>query len=201
MPDKPQSVTQEWCNSLPFMQQSVLLTAVRGPDGLPKYHPSKYLLRWFRRCLLLSAMDGRVLVDPCEPNGGSFTGPSVECAPEYSTAHHYRAWGMLRDGSHHLPDGVGDWRDTWQEAMDDWVTAYIRGLDEVPHHFQLHFMHAVEIMGYKHDNARIRGWWFQVYLRLVKDMHLRPELEIALDERLSDSRENWLKHGDEATVD
>jgi len=43
------------------MQQSVLLTAVRGPDGLPKYHSSKYLLRWYRRCILLSAMDGRVL--------------------------------------------------------------------------------------------------------------------------------------------
>lgn len=196
-----QSVVQRWANRLPFMQQSVLLTAVRGPDGLPKYHPSKYLLRWYRRCLLLSAMDGRVLTDPAELNGGSFTGPSVESAPNPAEAHHYRAWGMLRDGSHHLPAGVGDWRDTWMEAMDDWVTAYIRALDEVSHHFQLHFIHAVEIMGYKHDDDLIRAWWHGVYLRLVKDMHLRPEPEADLDERLSDNRDNWLKHGDTATVD
>ena len=195
-------VTQRWCNRLPFMQQSVLMTAVRGPDGLPKYHPSKYLLRWFRRCLLLSAMDGRVLPDPAESNGGSFTGPSVEAYPDYPNAHHYRAIGMLRDGSQHLPnDGVGTWPDTCQEAMDDWVTAYIRSLDEVSHHFQLHFLHAVEIMGYKHDRPEVKAWWLGVYHRLVRDMHLVPESEGFLDERLSDNRANWLKHGDEATVD
>lgn len=56
-------VTQEWVHRLPFMQQTVLLTAVRGPDGIRKYHPCKDLLRWFRRCTLISALAVRKLDD------------------------------------------------------------------------------------------------------------------------------------------
>lgn len=193
-------VTQDWTHGLPMMQQSVLLTAVRGPDGLTKYHPVKYLLRWLRRCLLLSAMDGRVLADPFEPNGGSFTGPSVRTTTDTGVEPvQYLAGGSLRDASSHLPTGAG-WRATWEEALDDWVTEYLRCLDEVPHHFQLHFMHAVEIVGYKHPDEQIRSWWAGVYERLVHDMHLWPESEEQLDARLGDSREGWLHRADPATV-
>src|SRR4051794_40210232 len=123
------SVLQEWTADLPMMQQTVLLTAVRGPDGLPKYHPSKYVLRWYRRCVLLSAMDGRVLTDPVEPNGGSFTGPALTPSPG---AHRYRC----------TPD------ERWCQGMNERIDNYLQSLDEVPHHFQLHLMHAVEILGY-----------------------------------------------------
>jgi hypothetical protein len=167
-----QSVTQEWVTHLPMMQQTVLLTAVRGPDNLPKYHATKWLLRWYRRCILLSALDGAVLTDPCTPNGGSLTGPSCE--------------GSL---------------DGWRPGMDARVTEYLRSLDEVPHHFQLHLMHAVEILGYKHPDSEIRDWWRSVYERLVHDMHLWPETEEQLDARLGDTREGWLARGDEATND
>lgn len=195
------SVLQPWVEDLTMMQQSVLLTTVRGPDGLPKYHCSKYLLRWYRRCILLSAMDRRILADPCEKNGGSFTGPSVEAIPDWEHAHHYRAIGMLRDGTQHRPDGVGDWRDTWYEAMDDWVTEYLRSLDEVPHHFQLHFLHGAEILGYKHPTPNTRLWWHTVYNRLTFDMHLRPEPESEMDYRLGDNRQQWINAGDIATQD
>lgn len=189
------AVTQEWTHALPMMQQSVLLTAVRGPDGLPKYHPSKYLLRWYRRCVLLSAIDGRVLTDPFEPNGGSFTGPSVTQGPRG-----YSAGGYLRDGAWH-GSGVGqEWRATWAQALDDWVDAYLRSLDEVPHHFQMHFLHAAEIVGYKHPDPAIAGWWHGLYVRLVHDLHLRPESEKDLDDRLSDNRDRWLAHADQATT-
>lgn len=136
------SVVQPWVSELPMMQQTVLLTAVRGPDGLPKYHPTKFVLRWYRRCILLSALDGEVLTDPASLNGGSFTGPSIA-------------------------DAVN-----WQAQMDDRITDYLRSLDEVPHHFQMHLMHAVEILGYKHPRPMIGGWWQGVYVRLVHDMHL-----------------------------
>jgi len=69
------NVVQPWVESLTLMQQSVLLTAVRGADTLPKYHSSKYLLRWYRRCILHSAFDKCVLSDPHDPRGGSFIGP------------------------------------------------------------------------------------------------------------------------------
>ena len=35
------NVLQDWVSDLPMMQQTVLLTAVRGPDGLPKYHAGR----------------------------------------------------------------------------------------------------------------------------------------------------------------
>lgn len=164
------SVVQPWVSELPMMQQTVLLTAVRGPDGLPKYHPTKFVLRWYRRCILLSALDGVVLSDPISDNGGSFTGPSVP-----------------KDTAH------------WPAGMDNRITEYLRSLDEVPHHFQMHLMHAVEILGYKHPEPRIRDWWCRVYHRLVHDMHLWPETEEQLDDRLGDTREGWLARGDVAT--
>jgi hypothetical protein len=169
----PRSVMQEWTQRLSMMQQTVLLTAVRGPDGLPKYGPTKMLLRWYRRCILLSALDGKVLTDPAEQNGGSFTGPSISADPKIA--------------------------ERWELAMNDHVVAYMRELDQVPHHFQMHLLHAIEIVGYKHPDTRIRQWWGFIYRRLVNDLHLHPESEAELDRRLGDTREGWLERADEAT--
>jgi hypothetical protein len=167
-------VTQAWTHELSMMQQSVLLAAVRGPDGTPKYGGgAKMLLRWYRRCVLLSAMDGRVLADPIEPNGGSFTGPSLQ--------------------------GYDD-LDPWEDRMQVHVHDYLRSVDALPHHYQMHFMHAVEIVGYKHPDPRIAIFWRQLYLRLVNDFHLHPETEAELDERLGDTREGWAKRADPATM-
>lgn len=174
------SVLQEWTTELPMMQQTVLLTAIRGPDGLPKYGSVKRLLRWYRRCVLHSAMDGRVLEDPYERNGGSFTGPSLD--------------DLLT-----LP--VGRSIPLWEEGMDRLVDDYLREVDGVPHHFQMHFMHAAEILGYKHPQDRHRAWWKNTYLRLVNDMHVHPETRAEMDERLGDDRSGWLKRADRATIE
>lgn len=163
-------VTQTWTHSLPMMQQTVLLAAIRGPDGMPKYTAVKMLLRWYRRCLLLSAIDGKVIDNPYDDMGGSFTGPSIGFDAE------------------------------WEHGMDQIVTEYLREIDSVPHHFHMHLMHAVEIMGYKHSVRRIREWWYALYLRLVNDLHLHPESEVELDSRLGDSRSGWLARADKATI-
>lgn len=167
-------VTQPWTHEISMMQQTVLLAAIRGPDGSPKYGGgAKMLLRWFRRCTLLSAMDGRVLVDPIEKNGGSFTGPSLE--------------------------GDDD-NDHWSDRMQEHVSDYLRNTDALPHHYQMHFLHAVQIVGYKHPNHEIRFFWHQLYKRLVNDFHLHPESEPEMDSRLGDTREGWLRRADAATV-
>jgi hypothetical protein len=156
-----------------MMQQSVLLAAIRGPDGVAKYDKgAKMLLRWYRRCVLFSAMSGIVLNDPCDPGGGSFMGPSLV--------------------SHSKTD-------SWEDGMAGHVDDYLRQLDALPHHYQLHFMHAVEILGYKHPDSRIRVFWNRLYLRLANDFHLHPETEEELDDRLGDSRSGWLKRADPAT--
>src|SRR5271157_6419595 len=102
------SVLQEWVQGLSFMQQTVLITATRGPDGIRKDHISKLLIRWLRRCYLISAFDGRVLEEPFSPYGGSFTGPSIPPPPRQKS---------------------------WQEGMNEVLDNYLHTVDELPHHF------------------------------------------------------------------
>lgn len=179
-------VTQAWTHTLTFMQQTVLLTAVRGPDGIAKYSPPKMLLRWYRRCILVSSLDGEVLDNPFDTRGGSFMGPSF-------------AWPRYVDSAESLthryePDHeVG-------AVLDGLVSEYLQALDGLPHHFQLHFMHAAEMLGFKHPDLGKRSWWNRTYLRLVHDMHLFPESEEQLDYRLGDDRSQWLARNDMATV-
>lgn len=155
---KGRSVLQDWTNDITLMQQSVLIAAVRGPDGIRKDHSVKVLCRWLRRCFLLSAFDGRALTDPYEPGGGSFTGPCKT-------------------------DDV--------EGIDHATVLYLKSIDELPHHFQLHLMHAAEILGYKHPDDDIRIWWLNFYLAIVKDAHLYPESEKQMDFRLGDKEDQW----------
>lgn len=156
------SVLQSWVEELSFMQQSVLLTAVRGADGLNKYHPSKYVLRWFRRCIMFSAFDKVVLDSPYDKRGGNFTGPIDP-----------------------------------YESLDDLAKDYFAHIDEIPHHFHLHVVHAAEILGYKHPHAAVRGWWHYFYSQAAKDMHLRVESENEMDYRLGDNLKQWQTVGGE----
>src|ERR1019366_7765305 len=134
------SVLQSWVTELPFMQQSVLIAAMRGPDGVEKMHKSKMLGRWLRRCIVISAFDKKALDNPYNSGGGSYTGPSI--APP--------------DRDH--PDTL------WEYMMDFRVKEYLDSIDDLPHHYHLHFLHAAEILGYKHENTRIRVWWLKTYL-------------------------------------
>ena len=154
---QPRSVMQDWTHRLTFMQQTVLLTAVRGPDGLRKNSPAKPLLRAYRRTILLSSLDGIAFNDPHQEGGGSFMAP--------------------------LPADVSLF-----DAMGD----FIRGADEMPHHFYMHVAHAAEIVGYKHPNRATAAEWFGFYTALCNDLHMEPEPEERLDYRLGDSREQWL---------
>lgn len=168
------SVLQEWVSSLPIMQQTVLLTAIRGPDGIAKYSSVKLLLRWYRRCVLLSAFDRRVLCSPFEEGGGSFTGQSLD-APD---------------------DDVGG----WQQGMRKIVDEYLRAQDALPFHFQMHLMHAAQIVGYHHPHPTVAFFWNETYRRLVNAMHCNPETQAEMDERLSDTPAGWAKRADPATM-
>lgn len=183
------SVLQKWVEDLTFMQQSVLLTSVRGPDGIRKYDPPKMLLRWYRRCILISALDNQVLNNPVDPRGGSFTGPSVDKS-HYTTANSSSATDAL----------YLKCMEHWEEYVKPHVDAYLKDLDAIPHHFQTHFMHAIHIVGVYHPDLRIRSFWKSLYIRLVNEMHLYPEPDEAMAKRLGDNRDDWLARGDPATT-
>ena len=175
MPNKEKrSVLQDWVCGLSFMQQSVLMAAVRGPDGIAKNHTAKVLLRWYRRCILLSAFDNCAVNNPGYPGGGSFTGPSVGLSAMSKRL-------AVSDVDDHL----------WAEQMYGHVKEYLSCVDELPHHFQLHFMHASEILGYLHPDDNIRMFWNTVYLMIVNDAHLAPEPFERMMKRLGDSETDW----------
>jgi hypothetical protein len=177
-----QSKLQPWVATLTLMQQGVLMTAMRGPDGLPKNHISKVLLRWYRRCILIHAFDKKVYCysvgDVMKPSGGSFMGPLKQ----------NHAQPVYHAGPGHTPV-----RRRPEELLEAVVDEYLGTVDEIPHHFQLHFMHAAEILGYKHPVSEVRFWWYDFYRRLVNDMHLHPETEEQMDFRLADNEQQWLE--------
>jgi hypothetical protein len=72
--------------------------------------------------------------------------------------------------------------DTELEAR---FSAFLRNFDHLPIHFVMHLMFAAEIIGYKHPIREIRLVWQLFYRRLVHKLHLRPESEDRLDERLN----------------
>ncbi len=162
------SVLQDWVSTLTFMQQTVLLTAIRGPDGVHKDHPVKTLLRWYRRCVLISAFNRTTLADPYIPGGGSFTGP----CPQNEA-------GPIR-------------------SMEHAVELYFKAQDELPHHFIMHLTHAAEILGFKHPVPHIRLFWRTLYLTAVKKLHMHPETEEEMDKRLGDHEDAWKarEHGE-----
>lgn len=172
-------VTQEWVHCLSLMQQSVLLSAVRGCDGIPKRHKSKALIKWYRRCILLAAFDGEVKTSPCSPGGGSFAGPLADVSERTSQSQ----IRMLEE-------------QVLQAAADD----FIDSRDELPAHYQVHAMHAFQILGYKHPDSAIRRFWAQIYDRMAKAYHLWPETEEQMDARLGDDMAAWLARNDKSST-
>jgi hypothetical protein len=54
-------VTPEWMDTLSCQQQTVILLATRGPDGIRKDHPCKDITRAYRGTVFRAAMFGRWL--------------------------------------------------------------------------------------------------------------------------------------------
>lgn len=70
-------------------------------------------------------------------------------------------------------------------------TAFRSNLDHYPHHYCMHVIHAIEIIGYKHPIEGIRDEFGFFYLKLCKGLHVNPETEDQLDERLNADEETF----------
>lgn len=179
MPEQRRSVLQPWVETLTMMQQSVLLSAIRGADGFPKGHPAKPLTRFFRRCILVSAFDQRALTNPWDDGGGNFTGPSITHRDM-----EFGVWDFASDQA------------KWA-LMSRVVDDFLRSRDELPLHYWDHQQHAFEILGYKHPDLTVRAFWFGIYARMARAFHFQPESEADMDMRLSDNEENWSARDEE----
>jgi len=172
---------QPWVLEIPIMQQSVLFAAIRAPDGIRKDHPVKVLMRWYRRCILFSAFDRKALTNPFVEGGGSFTGP-------FTLEH---ALAIFPTSMHDAARFSLFWNEQPWNVFNLMRKEYLRYVDELPHHFQLHFMHAAQIVGVHHGSIDIRKWWKDFYLMIVNDARLQPESDHDMNMRLSDNSDAW----------
>lgn len=75
------------------------------------------------------------------------------------------------------------------DVSEEDIHAFLKQPDTYAVHWLLHFLHAIEIIGYKHPDTKTRKWWASLYLRMCDMLHVNPETEEQNDERLRDNIE------------
>ena len=69
--------------------------------------------------------------------------------------------------------------------------AFAKNLDHYPHHYVMHLVHAIEIIGYKHEDQDVRSLWLMFYHELCFGLHMGNETEHELDRRLNADEETF----------
>lgn len=82
-------------------------------------------------------------------------------------------------------ESVGPWE------LEKRFTAFRKDLDHYPHHYVMHLAHAIEVVGYKHPDPLVGEPWKFMYQRLCRGLHLNPETEWEMDERLDADEETF----------
>lgn len=71
------------------------------------------------------------------------------------------------------------------DAIDDRSNEFLKSVDQYPHHFVMHVIHACEVIGFHHPDCQLRDTFRGIYFRCCKKLHVIPENERQLDNRLS----------------
>jgi hypothetical protein len=66
------------------------------------------------------------------------------------------------------------------------VNQFFQRVDDLSHHFLMHLIGGIEILGYKHPEPRFRSRWAKFYERAATEMHMNGETEFEMDARLRD---------------
>lgn len=78
------------------------------------------------------------------------------------------------------------WGKYADKEFSSYVSFFWNNHDEYPHHFIMHLLHCIEVVGYKHPDPAIRKHYHLAYLRGCKEFHLYSESEEEMDNRLND---------------
>lgn len=89
-------------------------------------------------------------------------------------------WSGLNDNDFMWGDYKGP------NGFDYYAEKFWQDHDEYPHHFIMHLVHCAEIIGYKHPDHKIRGYWGGFYTEACWAFHMSPETESNMDRRLND---------------
>lgn len=58
----------------------------------------------------------------------------------------------------------------------------------LPQHWYSHIMHSFEVIGFRHPDPKLRAEAYSIYERFVRNLHLWPENEEEMLERLTEDR-------------
>lgn len=71
------------------------------------------------------------------------------------------------------------------EEFDKRFTAFRKNLDHYPHHYVMHVVHTMEIIGYYHPDLDIQYMAHDFYNIFCRGLHVNPETKEQLDTRLN----------------
>lgn len=84
------------------------------------------------------------------------------------------------------------------EAVDDATLTkrfrdFIKNCDHYPHHYVMHMVHVVEIIGYDHPDKDVCKIWTGFYYAMCSALHMNPEPRGIMDDRLNADEETFGK--------
>jgi len=94
-------------------------------------------------------------------------------------------WGECGDGFISLDLFSDDKK--WSQVCN----RFFPFVDSLPHHYYMHLLYGVEILGYKHPDIRFKNRWNDFYKRGIEELHLMPESELQMELRLNDWDQKW----------
>jgi len=76
------------------------------------------------------------------------------------------------------------------DKLDYELGEFLHSLDQYPLHFVTHVMLTCEVIGYKSPeyHGAMAAFFLEVYRAIVKQLHLKPETETEMDNRLNENR-------------
>src|SRR6266581_2244475 len=101
------TVVQPWVSNLPFKQQTLLLSAIRGPDGVGKTNKVKNVLKYYRATVLKNADALSGFMDQKEPTVKTMNKfvRDIEEYPLHWVMHFYRAVAIISNRGTHGQEG------------------------------------------------------------------------------------------------
>lgn len=83
---------------------------------------------------------------------------------------------------------------SWTESRAEFEAKAKRVLDsfdQMPNHWVMHMLQAAQVCGYYYPDPEKRSWWLWFYLKWVRKMHLYPESEEQMNERLNATEDEF----------
>jgi len=157
------SVQPTWCLDLSLQQQSVLLLAARGPDGIAKSHPCKAIQRAYRGTVLVAAKFGRPL----------YWGEKADSFMSLDEIASWERWQYL----------VEDYLRFVDSLPHHFIMHLLHGAEI------LGYKHVAEP---GQPEGVMRQRWLYFYHQGCRDLHLAFETEAQMDDRLNDwGQKDW----------